>query len=190
MGHLFDVSIGSHHAQLMDIDLGPADFTGRNIDVTGAGSAAMGINPRSFPTDAIGRVAEVVSNALSKAGSKAKGIPQKAKKHGTTVGFSFPGGSGTMAGINFNSFKVGAVPAGTTPEIKALVGQINGVLDPNHGTVASLSDRISMTGQIDDQAVSEYQAANPYTDTSTGLIAFTDPGQRRACSPTRSTRRW
>ena len=104
-----------------------------------------------------------------------KGIPQKAKKHGTTAGFSFPGGSGTMAGINFNSFKAGAVPAGTTPEIKALVGQINGVLDPNHGTIASLSDRISMTGQIDDQLVSEYQAANPYTDTSTGLIAFTDP---------------
>ena len=175
MGHLFDVSIGSHHAQLMDIDLGPADFTGRNIDVTGAGSSAMGINPRSFPTDAIGRVAEVVSNALSKAGSKAKGIPQKAKKHGTTAGFSFPGSPGALAGINFNRFKAGTVPAGTTPEITNLVRQINGVLDPDHGSAASLSDRISQTGQIDDQKVSEYQAANPYTDTSTGLIAFTDP---------------
>ena len=162
----------------MDIDLGPADFTGRNIDVTGAGPRRCGINPRAFPTVAIGRVAEVVSNALSKAGSKAKGIPQKAKKHGTTAGFSFPGGSGPMAGINFNSFKQGAPsPPRPHPRIKALVGKINGMLDPNAGTAAaSLSDRISATSQIDDQAhLSEYQAANPYTDASTGLIA---------CSPT------
>lgn len=59
MGKWFDVSIAGHHARLMDIDLGPASWTGKNIDVTGAGTRVLGFNPYAFPTGAIG-TAELV----------------------------------------------------------------------------------------------------------------------------------
>ena len=165
MGHLFDVYIGSHHARLMDIDLGPADFTGRSIDVTGAGSSAMGINPRSFPTDAIGRVAEVVAGAVNKAaGHAAAGVAQRARRFvpSPVPKISLPR-------------NLANVPSGATPTITALLGKLNAIIDPNVGTAAALQDRIDATSAIDDQLVGEYQTANPDTDASTGLIAYTDP---------------
>ena len=104
------------------------------------------------------------SSSSSTASTAAKGIAKKAKKFIPTPvrKLQLP-------------HNIAKVPAGSTPAITNLIGQINGVLDPNRGTAAALSDRISMTGQIDDQRVSEYQVANPNTDASTGLIAFTDP---------------
>lgn len=55
----FLVTIGSHRAVLPVIDKGPAGFTQRAIDVTGAGAERMGINPYLFPTDAIGTAVQV-----------------------------------------------------------------------------------------------------------------------------------
>ena len=81
----------------------------------------------------------------------------------------------THAALTFGSSKLAKVPAGATPQISRLIGQINGVIDPNTGTASALSDRISATSQINDQRVSEYQAKFPNTDATTGLIAMTDP---------------
>lgn len=39
-----------HPAKLLHCDYGPASFTGRAIDVTGAGVRALGLDPGSFPT--------------------------------------------------------------------------------------------------------------------------------------------
>ena len=72
LGKMFDVSIGSHHARLRQTDIGPAPWTGRVIDVTGAGARAMGINPSHFPTDSIGR-AVLVTASSGKAGSSSTG---------------------------------------------------------------------------------------------------------------------
>lgn len=59
MGHWFDVQIAGHRATLEDIDLGPNPSTGRNIDVTGAGVARLGIPYNTFPTGAHGVATEV-----------------------------------------------------------------------------------------------------------------------------------
>ena len=57
LGRWFLVTIGGHRAVLQDIDLGPADYLNRAIDVTGAGAAQMGLDPRSFPTGSAGSAA-------------------------------------------------------------------------------------------------------------------------------------
>jgi hypothetical protein len=54
LGATFRVTIGGHTATLTQTDLGPAPFTGRVVDVTGAGSRVLGINPGAFPTDSWG----------------------------------------------------------------------------------------------------------------------------------------
>lgn len=54
MGKLFDVNIAGHRGVLRQVDWGPAAWTGRDIDVTGAGARKIGINPSNFPTDAQG----------------------------------------------------------------------------------------------------------------------------------------
>jgi hypothetical protein len=59
MGHVFHVQIGTFSADLTDIDVGPADYLNRAIDVTGAGATAMGIQPGAFPTDRIGTATEL-----------------------------------------------------------------------------------------------------------------------------------
>ena len=71
------------------------------------------------------------------------------------------------------------VPSGATPTITALLGKLNAIIDPNVGTASALQDRIDATSGIDDQLVGEYQTANPDTDASTGLIAYTDPRDGR-----------
>ena len=65
MGHWFHVVINGHAADLQDIDLGPADWTGRVIDVTGAGAAQMGFLGPVFPTDAIGTATEIAAKGNS-----------------------------------------------------------------------------------------------------------------------------
>lgn len=72
MGHMFNVQIGGHQANLPDIDLGPADFVDRAIDVTGAGAQKMGINPFNFPTDSTG-TATLIGNAMGLTGGVAAG---------------------------------------------------------------------------------------------------------------------
>lgn len=52
-GQRFRVTIAGHSAVLFAGDLGPAGFTGRAIDVTDGGVAALGLGG-VFPTDAIG----------------------------------------------------------------------------------------------------------------------------------------
>lgn len=70
MGHWFDTVIGSHRATLQDIDLGPASWTNRNIDVTGAGARKMGIDPSGFPTDSFGTATEVSGPGQKGSGSQ------------------------------------------------------------------------------------------------------------------------
>jgi hypothetical protein len=57
--HWFRVTTQGHTAILKDIDLGPADYLSRAIDITGAGVAQLGIPYGSFQTGAQGTVVEV-----------------------------------------------------------------------------------------------------------------------------------
>lgn len=66
---LFAVSIGGHSAVLPVIDKGPAGFTGRAIDVTGAGSRALDLNPSNFPTDSIGTAQELSGSGSAQTNS-------------------------------------------------------------------------------------------------------------------------
>jgi hypothetical protein len=58
LGRLFLVTIAGHRADLLHCDSGP--YAGdRQIDVTGAGAYAMGLDPYSFPTDSYGTAQEL-----------------------------------------------------------------------------------------------------------------------------------
>lgn len=50
----FRVTINGHSAVLPVTDAGPASWTGRAIDVTEGGAAALGLSVSYFPTDSIG----------------------------------------------------------------------------------------------------------------------------------------
>lgn len=50
-------TIQGHTANLPIIDLGPAGFTNRAIDVTTPGVRKLGLDPANFPTDSIGKAA-------------------------------------------------------------------------------------------------------------------------------------
>jgi hypothetical protein len=63
MGHMFHVQVGRFSADLPDIDVGPADYLSRSIDVTGAGARQLGINPSAFPTDSVGTATEIAGTA-------------------------------------------------------------------------------------------------------------------------------
>jgi hypothetical protein len=52
LDHWFEVTIDGHHARLLHCDYGPAESTGRSIDVTGMGDEALGFSPTAFPTEA------------------------------------------------------------------------------------------------------------------------------------------
>jgi len=65
-GKLFHVAVAGHQANLKVIDKGPhaqGAHGWRQIDITGAGAKLMGLNPASFPTDAIGKATMVVGGA-------------------------------------------------------------------------------------------------------------------------------
>lgn len=53
-GRAYRLVIGAHSGVLPHTDWGPAAWTGRAIDVTGAGARTLGIDPRHFPTNAMG----------------------------------------------------------------------------------------------------------------------------------------
>lgn len=72
MGHMFRVTINGHSANLPDIDLGPADYVNRAIDVTGAGAKVLGFGA-NFPTDAIGTAVELGAGAVIKGVSGSTG---------------------------------------------------------------------------------------------------------------------
>jgi hypothetical protein len=58
LDHMFRVTINGHTADLLHCDSGP--YAGnRQIDVTGAGAYAMGLDPYNFPTDSIGTAQEL-----------------------------------------------------------------------------------------------------------------------------------
>jgi len=59
LGHLFRVTIAGHSAILRQTDIGPAPWTHRVTDVTGAGSRVLGIDPAAFPTDSYGTAREL-----------------------------------------------------------------------------------------------------------------------------------
>lgn len=59
-GQRFRVTIAGHSAVLVAGDLGPSGFTGRAIDVTDGGVAALGLTG-VFPTDALG-TAKLIPN--------------------------------------------------------------------------------------------------------------------------------
>lgn len=51
----FRVTITGHTAVLSVIDLGPAGWVYRAIDVTEAGAVKLGLSPSTFPTDSTGK---------------------------------------------------------------------------------------------------------------------------------------
>ena len=67
LGHWFRVTTQGHTAVLQDIDLGPADYLNRQIDITGAAVAQLGIPYGSFQTGAQGSAVEVAGPGPSSA---------------------------------------------------------------------------------------------------------------------------
>lgn len=65
----------------------------------------------------------------------------------------------------------------SAPAVTDLFSQMNGILNPDTGRVAVLSDLISSTSAIDDQRNSEYATNHPGLDTSTGIIGSTSGGK-------------
>jgi hypothetical protein len=104
-GRLWQISIKGHVGNLKQIDIGPNQSTGRRIDVTGAGAAQLGIDPRQFPTDAIG-------TATLLSGSSASGAAEKLALE------TYLGRSRTRAGLLSDALQQGidAGKAGLTGE--------------------------------------------------------------------------
>lgn len=69
MGHMFNLRVAGHQGNFLDFDLGPADWTGKNIDVTGAAVQAMGFNYGAFPTGAMGTVTQLGPGAIATIGA-------------------------------------------------------------------------------------------------------------------------
>lgn len=74
-GSRFMTKIAGHMAELMDIDVGPADYLNRVIDVTGAGAYKMGIDPHNFPTDTYGEAKWVGAHAGGGFAGEGKPVP-------------------------------------------------------------------------------------------------------------------
>ena len=73
--HWFQVTTQGHTAILKDIDLGPADYLNRAIDVTGAGVAQLGIPYGSYQTGAQGTAVEVAGPGPQSASSSTATVP-------------------------------------------------------------------------------------------------------------------
>lgn len=84
LGDYWRVTIGSRSTVLRQTDLGPHEHTGRRIDLTGAGSIKMGINPSRFPTDKIGAAVHLGRTASTTdeggIGAKGPGATRKPRK--------------------------------------------------------------------------------------------------------------
>lgn len=124
-GHpvLGDTTIAGHHAVLPIIDLGPAGFTGRAIDVTAPGVAKLGLSTASFPTDSIGTV------MIGSGGSGASGAAPKVPAH---AGFKVTGGRTSIGGGTF------APGAGQVSTAKLSFGSLPNDL---HGVRKELRER-------------------------------------------------
>lgn len=48
-----------HRTRLMQCDVGPAEWTGRSIDITAAGVQRLGLDPYAYPTECWGVAAEL-----------------------------------------------------------------------------------------------------------------------------------
>ena len=59
LDHYFMVEVLGHKARLLHCDFGPAESTGRSIDITGAGAYALGLDPLAFPTESEGIAREL-----------------------------------------------------------------------------------------------------------------------------------
>lgn len=121
MNHLFKVTIGNHQAILPDIDLGPADYLNRAIDVTGAGARAMGIDPANFPTDSVG-TAQLVgrANGLTGGGSLPVSAPVCSPP-------SAPGGGTVTPGsqAHINPDGTATIPADAPSQVQAAIRAAN-----------------------------------------------------------------
>ena len=55
LGGSWEIDLGpSHRGVLKQTDLGPNEWTGRRIDITGAGARQLHLDPKNFPTDSVG----------------------------------------------------------------------------------------------------------------------------------------
>lgn len=93
MGHMFNLRVAGRQGNFLDFDLGPADWTGKNIDVTGAAVQAMGFNYGAFPTGSIGTVTQLGPGAIATIGAAVGAQVWKAIKAPKVAG------SGTVAKI-------------------------------------------------------------------------------------------
>jgi hypothetical protein len=63
LDHWFEVEVNYlgrwHRAKLLHCDYGPAEWTGRAIDITGMGVEALGFSPYSYPTESWGVAKEL-----------------------------------------------------------------------------------------------------------------------------------
>lgn len=59
MDHWFRVTVEGHSAKLLHCDWGPAESTGRAIDITGEGDELLGLSVVNFPTEALGVAKEL-----------------------------------------------------------------------------------------------------------------------------------
>jgi hypothetical protein len=57
--HLFEVTVNHHTALLRQCDIGPAAWTGRNMDFTGEAAQRLHMNPHHYPTDIHGVAREL-----------------------------------------------------------------------------------------------------------------------------------
>ncbi|HET9098368.1 MAG TPA: hypothetical protein VFN51_02005 [Candidatus Saccharimonadales bacterium] len=68
LGDMFKVVVLVNHrrhvAQMVHCDWGPAAWTGRNIDITGAGAYKLHLNPYNYPTGAWGIAIREVSRVV------------------------------------------------------------------------------------------------------------------------------
>lgn len=59
LDHWFEVTVDGRHARLFQCDWGPAEWTGRAIDITGLGVEALGFSQEAYPTEAVGVAREL-----------------------------------------------------------------------------------------------------------------------------------
>jgi hypothetical protein len=59
LGRLFRLTVGHHHTVVKQCDWGPAQWTGRDIDLTGKAAHKLHLNPYHYPTDKHGVAREI-----------------------------------------------------------------------------------------------------------------------------------